>query len=104
MFRPCSFFSLPQFPQLQKSFDLSGCDSFYIPRFTNLEGQQEDFLRGYGIWGGVQRVNIPALLRKTGQEAIGFLVGCGGSAAPNRKPGPTRFRPGRCLGHSSRSH
>jgi len=71
------FFSLPQFPQLQKSFDLSGCDSFYIPRFTNLEGQQEDFLRGYGIWGGVQRVNIPALLRKTGQEAIGFLVGCG---------------------------
>jgi choline dehydrogenase-like flavoprotein len=71
------FFSLPQFPQLKKSFDLSGCDSFYIPRFTNLEGQQEDFLRGYGLWGGVQRVDIPALLRKTGQEAIGFLVGCG---------------------------
>jgi len=71
------FFTLPQFPQLKRSFDLSGCDSFYIPRFTNLNGLQEDFLRGYGLWGGVQRVDIPALVRKTGGEAIGFLVGCG---------------------------
>lgn len=71
------FFSLPQFPQLRQSFDLSGCDSFYIPRFTNLERQQEDFLRGYGLWGGVQRVDVPKLVRKTGNEAIGFLVGCG---------------------------
>lgn len=71
------FFALPQFPQLRQSFDLSGCDSFYIPRFTNLEQPQEDFLRGYGLWGGVQRVDIPALLRKTGNQAIGFLVGCG---------------------------
>ena len=71
------FFTLPQFPQLRKSFDLSGCDSFYIPRFTNLQGQQEDFCRGYGLWGGVQRVDIPALVRKTGNQALGFLVGCG---------------------------
>jgi choline dehydrogenase-like flavoprotein len=71
------FFTLPKFPQLQQSFDLSGCDSFYIPRFTNLDGQREEFLRGYGLWGGIQRVDIPALFRKTGNEAIGFLVGCG---------------------------
>jgi choline dehydrogenase-like flavoprotein len=71
------FFTLPKFPQLKQSFDLSGCDSFYLPRFTNLNGPQEDFLRGYGLWGGVQRVDIPALVRKTGGEAIGFLVGCG---------------------------
>jgi choline dehydrogenase-like flavoprotein len=71
------FFTLPHFPQLQKSFDLSGCDSFYIPRFTNLQEKQEDFLRGYGLWGGVQRVDVPALFRKTGSGAIGFLVGCG---------------------------
>jgi choline dehydrogenase-like flavoprotein len=71
------FFTLSKFPQLRQSFDLSGCDSFYIPRFTNLEGQQEDFLRGYGLWGGVQRVDVPALFRKTGDAAIGFLVGCG---------------------------
>ncbi len=71
------FFSLPKFPQLRQSFDLSGCDSFYIPRFTNLEGPQEDFLRGYGLWGGIQRVDMPKLFRHTGNEAIGFLVGCG---------------------------
>jgi choline dehydrogenase-like flavoprotein len=71
------FFALPQFPQLRQSFDLSGCDSFYIPRFTNLQGQSADFLRGYGLWGGVQRVDIPALFRQTGNQAIGFLVGCG---------------------------
>jgi choline dehydrogenase-like flavoprotein len=71
------FFTLPQFPQLRQSFDLSGCDSFFIPRFANLESQGEDFRRGYGLWGGVQRVDVPRLLRKTGNEAIGFLVGCG---------------------------
>lgn len=71
------FFTLPQFPHLAKPFDLSGCDGFFIPRFCNLEGPQETFLRGYGLWGGVQRVDVPTLLRKVGNQAIGFLVGCG---------------------------
>ncbi|MGA0201022.1 MAG: GMC family oxidoreductase, partial [Prochlorotrichaceae cyanobacterium] len=43
----------------------------------NLAGTTEDFLRGYGIWGGIQRVDIPPLLSQVGNEAIGFLVGCG---------------------------
>ncbi|MGA1131136.1 MAG: GMC oxidoreductase [Prochlorotrichaceae cyanobacterium] len=71
------FFSLPQFRQPSPVFDLSGCDSFFIPRFSNLAGTTEDFLRGYGIWGGIQRVDIPPLLSQVGNEAIGFLVGCG---------------------------
>jgi choline dehydrogenase-like flavoprotein len=71
------FFTLPDFPQPAKPADLSGCDSFFIPRFCNLEQQRESFLRGYGLWGGVQRVDIPAPLRKVGNQAIGFLVGCG---------------------------
>lgn len=72
------FFSLPSFSQPTPAFDLSGCDSFFIPRFCNLkQGQSEDFLRGYGLWGGIQRVDIPPLLSQVGQDAIGFLVGCG---------------------------
>lgn len=71
------FFTLPSFSQPAKPFDLSGCDSFFIPRFCNLGHPQENFLRGYGLWGGVQRVDLPALLSKVGNQAIGFLVGCG---------------------------
>lgn len=71
------FFTLPNFPQPRHPEDLSGCDSFLIPRFCNLAGQQESFLRGYGLWGGVQRVDLPPLLTRVGHQAIGFLVGCG---------------------------
>lgn len=77
------FFSLPHFRQPSPVFDLSGCDSFFIPRFCNLPDTPDpsknavDFLRGYGIWGGIQRVDLPALLSQVGNEAIGFLVGCG---------------------------
>lgn len=72
-----SFFSLPQFRQPYQPFDLSGCDSFFIPRFSNLDIQDESFLRGYGLWGGVQRVGFPALVNKAGNNALGFMVGHG---------------------------
>lgn len=72
-----SFFALPQFRQPYQPFDLSGCDSFFIPRFSNLDTQDESFLRGYGLWGGIQRVSFPPLVSKAGNSAIGFLVGHG---------------------------
>jgi choline dehydrogenase-like flavoprotein len=72
-----SFFVLPQFKQPAQPFELSGCDSFFIPRFANLEMQEESFLRGYGLWGGIQRFSIPNLVRKFGDSALGFLVGHG---------------------------
>lgn len=71
------FFTLPNFSQPKHPFDLSGCDGFFIPRFSNLDSQQETFLRGYGLWGGVQRVALPPLMGKVGKQALGFLVGCG---------------------------
>ena len=67
-----TFFFLPNIKQ-PKTFDLSGCDSFFIPCFTNLESQQEKFLRGYGIWGGVQRFDLPSIVRKVG-DAWGIPV------------------------------
>ncbi|MFN5965792.1 MAG: GMC family oxidoreductase N-terminal domain-containing protein, partial [Pseudanabaena sp.] len=39
-----TFFLLPQIKQT-KTFDLYGCDSFFIPCFCHLESQQEKFLR-----------------------------------------------------------
>jgi choline dehydrogenase-like flavoprotein len=71
-----TFFFLPGF-KTQKTFDLSGCDSFFIPCFCNLESQDQDFLRGYGIWGGVQRFDLPSIVRKVGEGAIGFMIAHG---------------------------
>ncbi|HEY9622126.1 MAG TPA: GMC family oxidoreductase [Crinalium sp.] len=72
-----SFFTLPSFKQPPQAFELSGCDSFFVPRFTNLNRQEESFLRGYGLWGGIQRFDIPNVIRTFGDSAIGFLVGHG---------------------------
>lgn len=70
------FFGLPGVAPSESSFPLSGSESFFIPRFCNLEKQNHDFLRGYGIWGGIQRLGIPPLLQKM-DGAIGFLIAHG---------------------------
>ncbi|MEO1400836.1 MAG: GMC family oxidoreductase [Cyanobacteria bacterium J06635_1] len=72
-----TFFFLPGFESPQKSFELSGSDSFFIPCFCNLDTQQENFLRGYGLWGGIQRFDPPRAFRKVGKGAIGFLIAHG---------------------------
>ena len=63
----------------RKSFDqapLSGAGSFFIPFGTKLP-YDADFLRGYGIWGGIDRLGIPAFLKKEENESIGFLISHG---------------------------
>ncbi len=70
------FFSVPNIDPPATPFELSGCESIFIPRYCNLDQPQESFLRGYGLWGGIQRLNVPHLLEKTG-GAIGFFVGHG---------------------------
>ncbi|OIP71872.1 MAG: GMC oxidoreductase [Oscillatoriales cyanobacterium CG2_30_44_21] len=71
-----TFFLLPNVKSPAQPFALSGCDSFFIPCFSNLETQQEKFLRGYGIWGGVQRFDLPSIVRKQ-SGSIGFLIAHG---------------------------
>ncbi|MEM8602523.1 MAG: GMC family oxidoreductase [Cyanobacteria bacterium P01_H01_bin.121] len=70
------FFVLPEFKPLPRAAELSGSHSFFIPRFCNLGQQTESFLRGYGLWGGVQRVDVPELFQRH-PGSIGFLVGHG---------------------------
>ncbi len=72
------FFWLPGVPASGEAFPLSGSESFFIPRFCNLDQPQtESFLRGYGLWGGVQRFAVPSVLHKVGKGTIGFLIGHG---------------------------
>ncbi|WP_448561027.1 GMC oxidoreductase [Trichothermofontia sp.] len=71
------FFLLPDLPAPRTAFPLSGSESFFIPRVWNLDKPQEEFLRGYGLWGGIQRLAVPALLQKAGEGSVGFLIGHG---------------------------
>jgi choline dehydrogenase-like flavoprotein len=72
------FFWWPGVPSPDTTFPLSGSESFFIPRFCNLaDSPTESFLRGYGLWGGIQRFEVPAALTTVGEGAIGFLIGHG---------------------------
>lgn len=72
-----TFFFLPDIATPAHNFSLSGSESFFVPCFCNLETQEEDFLRGYGLWGGIQRFDPPGIFRKVGKGAIGFLIAHG---------------------------
>ena len=57
----------------------TGADSFLIPRFQNLgagapSARTEPFLRGYGLWGGIQRRGFAG---PRGRAARGFVVAHG---------------------------
>ena len=79
------FFFLPGVGRSDQFFPLSGAESFFIPCFTNLQSnlqsnlkdQSLDFIRGYGIWGGIQRLAVPKILHRVGPGSIGFLIGHG---------------------------
>ncbi len=67
------YFHLPDVPDRGGDHELLGSDSILIPRFQNLNGANAEHLRGYGFWGGIQRLAVPALLRRKPGEAFGFL-------------------------------
>jgi len=76
------FFSIPDSNsssnQKNNSAKLSGAGSFFIPFGTKLPNELEvNFLRGYGIWGAINRLGIPKFLQKSPNESIGFLISHG---------------------------
>ena len=78
----CRFFSVPKVKKSVSQFDnypdLSGAGSFFIPFGTNLPKVENiNFLRGYGIWGAIDRLGIPTLLQKDLNSSIGFLIAHG---------------------------
>ncbi len=81
----CRFFAFPKvqkeyFPNSSKSEMelLSGAGSFYIPFGTEFKNSStKNFLRGYGIWGGINRFEPPLCLKKIPESNTGFLIGHG---------------------------
>ena len=80
----CRFFSIPNKIQKKNKFtsnsypDLSGAGSFFIPFGSNLPKPESiNFLRGYGIWGAIDRLGIPRFLQKDFNSSTGFLIGHG---------------------------
>lgn len=67
------YFYLPDVPDTGGPFELLGSDSIMIPRWQNLGERRERYLRGFGLWGGIQRLPVPNFLRKHRDVAFGFL-------------------------------
>jgi choline dehydrogenase-like flavoprotein len=71
------FFALPPQPAAGPT-ELSGAGSCFIPNTVNLGAAADtDFLRGYGLWCGIQRFDPPQALKRDRQAAVGFLIGHG---------------------------
>ena len=78
----CKFFSIPsskEIPKISKDKEiLSGAGSFFIPFGSKLPVNSKiNFLRGYGIWGAINRLGIPELIQKNKAESTGFLISHG---------------------------
>ncbi len=67
------YFSLPSVRGYGADYEFSGCASVMIPRWQNLGRQTEPYLRGFGIWGGIQRMPVPNPLLRDRRAAFGFL-------------------------------
>ena len=75
----CRFFTLQNTSEgkiSNKKEVLSGAGSFFIPFGNNYE-YNADFIRGYGIWGGIDRFEPPNWLKKKPSTKTGFLIGHG---------------------------
>ena len=67
------YFSIPDVPDDGTDYGFSGSDSIMIPRYQNLGYKRETYLRGFGVWGGIQRLPVPSFLRKKRAFAFGFM-------------------------------
>ena len=80
----CRFFSVASetgraaTQQSDPSSTLSGAGSFFLP-FGNAPKAcaERNFLRGYGIWGGINRFDPPWWLKRNPDRRLGFLIGHG---------------------------
>ena len=80
----CKFFSLDQRNKIKtnsyknKALSLSGAGSFFIPFGSELPYTDRiDFIKGYGIWGGIDRFGLPKWLNIINNKKIGFLIAHG---------------------------
>ncbi|MHB8418804.1 MAG: GMC oxidoreductase [Myxococcales bacterium] len=67
------YFEMPEVREDGSIHELLGSDSILIPRYQNLGPRRESYARGFGLWGGIQRIPVPSFLRKHKGIAFGFL-------------------------------
>ena len=82
----CRFFTVPvdnNLPENNKNELLSGAGSFFIPIGRDRSNQNK-FVGGYGIWGGIDRFEPPDLVKRFKKTKMGFLIGHG-EVLPNDK-------------------
>ncbi len=78
----CRFFTLSSDINQPKSIsnglknELSGAGSFLIPIGEKLI-DNNNFIRSYGLWGGIDRFEPPEYLKKYPDKKTGFLIGHG---------------------------
>ncbi len=81
----CRFFKVPSLSGRQSLQDrdpehqLSGAGSFFLP-FGSLPPSRQGllpFLRGYGLWGAINRFDPPGWLKRHPDCRLGFLIGHG---------------------------
>ena len=83
------FFTFPVDRDLNNSSNknninsLSGAGSFFIPIGRD-RSSKNNFVGGYGIWGGIDRFEPPDFFKKNTDSKIGFLIGQG-EVLPNNK-------------------
>ncbi len=74
----CRFFTIPKIGTNKSNQILSGAGSFFIPFGSKLaKTSKTEFIRGYGIWGGIDRFEPPAFLKRIPGTNTGFLIGHG---------------------------
>ncbi len=80
----CHFFAWPKKTIASKQAagietdKLSGAGSFFIPFGSNHSSSKKpEFIRGYGIWGAIDRFEPPQCLKRIRNTATGFLIGHG---------------------------
>lgn len=76
----CRFFSIPNNNQRLNinTQTLTGAGSFFIPFGRKLDSDIPiDFIRGYGIWGAIDRFEPPVFLKSKPNTKTGFLIGHG---------------------------
>ncbi|MEB3159002.1 MAG: GMC family oxidoreductase [Synechococcus sp.] len=74
----CRFFCIPARSDQANPAPLSGAGSFFLPFGSYLEATESvNFLRGYGLWGGINRFDPPAALQRQSGFRLGFLIGHG---------------------------
>ncbi len=85
----CRFFTVPIEKNLNdcsnknNNYPLTGAGSFFIPIGRD-QSTNNNFVGGYGIWGGIDRFEPPEVLKKYKDTKTGFLIGHG-EVLPNNK-------------------